>query len=142
MSERPSSTRRPCSRRSLLTGRFFRDVAQEAHDRALEQQAARPTVDSLVAMQQQRAKAMVAAVDGPRVARIQAIMCLAYRGVPCSTCREQCPVPGAIAVDMGKPTIVADTCTGCGDCACLCPAPTPAIAILPRLPAPTARITP
>lgn len=57
--------------------------------------------------------------------------CLAHRGTLCTTCSERCPVPGALRVDGGKPAIQDATCTGCGVCAQVCPAPINAIAILP-----------
>lgn len=57
--------------------------------------------------------------------------CLAWQGSFCSVCVEQCPVPGAIAVAAGKPTVDAAICTGCGVCAYVCPAPFNAVAIRP-----------
>lgn len=64
-------------------------------------------------------------------ARIQPWACLAYQGTFCSVCREQCPVPGAIKVDEGKPVILDDICTGCGVCQHVCPAPESAILLMP-----------
>jgi ferredoxin len=80
-------------------------------------------------------KVLVREPDAPMpimgTARIDPFACLAHLGTTCSTCRERCPVPGAISVDRGRPTVVPDVCTGCGVCAHVCPAPHNAIAILP-----------
>ena len=67
-----------------------------------------------------------------RVARIQPVACIAYRGSICPTCVEVCPEPGAITVHLGRPTIVSETCTGCGDCVERCPAPMTAITVHSR----------
>lgn len=53
--------------------------------------------------------------------------CIAWKGTSCSTCRERCPVAGALSVVNGRPTIDAAVCTGCGDCVAVCPAPILAI---------------
>ena len=66
------------------------------------------------------------------VARLQPAACLAYRGTVCSVCVERCPVPGAIAVQSGRPSIVRDVCTGCGDCVARCPAPVNALSLEDR----------
>ncbi|MBL8763793.1 MAG: 4Fe-4S dicluster domain-containing protein [Phycisphaerae bacterium] len=79
-------------------------------------------------------KPSVLRVDQPRkmgVAWIQTMACLAHTGSFCTVCSERCPVPNAIEVDAGKPTIRADVCTGCGVCASVCPAPTNAIVVMP-----------
>ena len=65
-------------------------------------------------------------------ARIENFDCLAHQGSVCMTCSERCPVAGAVTLTQGRPTINASACTGCGICASVCPAPRPAIAILPR----------
>jgi len=57
--------------------------------------------------------------------------CLAYQGTFCSVCDERCPVEGAIHVENGRPQIDEATCTGCGVCHYVCPAPENAIAIMP-----------
>lgn len=49
----------------------------------------------------------------------------------CTICVEQCPVPGAIVVDNGMPSVDNTKCTGCGICHYACPAPTNAIAMMP-----------
>ncbi len=65
-------------------------------------------------------------------AEIQTHDCLAHQGSFCTTCKERCPMPGAIKVRDGKPTIRAAACTGCGICHYVCPAPTNAVRIFPR----------
>lgn len=72
--------------------------------------------------------------DQPRkmgVAWIQTMACLSHIGSFCSVCSERCPVPGAVVLSGGRPTILADKCTGCGVCANVCPAPMNAIVIMP-----------
>ena len=64
-------------------------------------------------------------------ARILNLNCLAHEGTLCTTCFERCPVPGAIRVDDGKPTVQSDLCTGCGVCQHVCPAPRNAILLTP-----------
>jgi len=59
-------------------------------------------------------------------------LCLAWQGTSCSTCRERCPVPGAVRVEAGRPTIDPALCTGCGDCVAVCPAPILAIRFVPK----------
>jgi Na+-translocating ferredoxin:NAD+ oxidoreductase RNF subunit RnfB len=66
-----------------------------------------------------------------KVAIIQGRFCLAYTSF-CTVCSERCPVPGAMKVEKGIPMVVADTCTGCGICHDVCPAPTNAVLVLPR----------
>lgn len=68
--------------------------------------------------------------DEPRVAVIQGRYCLAYQNSFCSVCSERCPEPGAIETKRGIPSIVADSCTGCGICYDVCPAPKNAILML------------
>lgn len=72
------------------------------------------------------------------VASIRQFDCLAYGGTFCSTCAERCPTPGAIERVGGKPRIVESTCTGCGVCQHVCPAPRNAILLV----APPARLEP
>lgn len=67
----------------------------------------------------------------PKVAVIQGRFCLAYTSF-CTVCSERCPVSGAMKVENGLPMVVADTCTGCGICHEVCPAPTNAVLVLPR----------
>lgn len=72
-----------------------------------------------------------AAAPGPRTAVIQARFCLALTSF-CSACLERCPVPGAMRSERGLPWVIADTCTGCGVCQEVCPAPRNAVLLLPR----------
>lgn len=69
-----------------------------------------------------------------RVAVIQGRFCLAYTDGYCSVCYERCPVAGAIELGEGLPKIVAETCTGCGICRDVCPAPRNAVLITARRP--------
>lgn len=64
-------------------------------------------------------------------ARVTAQTCLAYNGTTCTVCSERCPVPEAICVSNGKPTIDESTCTGCGVCRYVCPSPENAILLMP-----------
>jgi ferredoxin-type protein NapF len=52
--------------------------------------------------------------------------CLATKGVVCQLCRDACPVAAIHFVPrLGGPflpEIVAKACTGCGECAAICPA--------------------
>lgn len=66
-------------------------------------------------------------------ARIETMDCLAWQGSDCSACWQQCPIPGAIAMESSKPTVVAQTCTGCGVCLHVCPAPRKAVMLLPHM---------
>jgi ferredoxin-type protein NapF len=51
--------------------------------------------------------------------------CFALRGVACMSCRDACAA-GAVRFELAlggaRPRIVADACTGCGDCLQACPA--------------------
>lgn len=64
-------------------------------------------------------------------ARVTPHMCLAHHNTLCTVCSERCPVEGAITVADGKPKINEDTCTGCGVCRYVCPAPENAILLMP-----------
>jgi Pyruvate/2-oxoacid:ferredoxin oxidoreductase delta subunit len=66
-----------------------------------------------------------------QVAVIQGRFCLAYTSI-CTICSEHCPEPGAIQVEHGIPMVKSETCTGCGVCHDVCPAPTNAVLVLPR----------
>ncbi len=65
-------------------------------------------------------------------ASIRKPYCLPHRGTTCTVCSERCPVEGAIEVVDGKPVIDEATCTGCGVCQHVCPAPYKGVLILPR----------
>jgi MinD superfamily P-loop ATPase len=58
--------------------------------------------------------------------------CLAHQGSFCSVCSERCPEPGAIVVEMGKPRVDPDKCTGCRICHDVCPAPRNAVFLVAR----------
>ncbi|RME68454.1 MAG: hypothetical protein D6781_10965 [Verrucomicrobia bacterium] len=76
--------------------------------------------------------------DPQRLAVIAGRFCLAYQGTLCSTCRERCPVEGAILIERGLPRVDPTHCNGCRVCHDVCPAPTNAIRIVPRpTPAPS-----
>lgn len=64
-------------------------------------------------------------------ARVTEHLCLAHHNTTCTVCSERCPVTEAILVVEGKPQIVEDTCTGCGVCRYVCPAPENAILLMP-----------
>lgn len=72
-------------------------------------------------------------------ARIETMDCLAWQRSFCTVCFEQCPVPGAITLDQGRPTINASACTGCGICLYACPAPRKAVLLLPNTQRPSWR---
>ncbi|WP_253159968.1 4Fe-4S dicluster domain-containing protein [Stieleria tagensis] len=64
-------------------------------------------------------------------AKITEHLCLAHHHTTCTVCSERCPVDSAIVVFEGKPTVDEDTCTGCGVCRYVCPAPENAILLMP-----------
>lgn len=68
--------------------------------------------------------------------------CLAYQGSFCSTCRERCPIDGAIVMERGLPRIDPTLCDGCGICHDLCPAPTNAILLIGRPASPPSACAP
>ncbi|HLO04289.1 MAG TPA: 4Fe-4S dicluster domain-containing protein [Symbiobacteriaceae bacterium] len=60
-------------------------------------------------------------------------LCWAHLGQPCDLCYQRCPYPDeAIRMVDGKPEILADACTGCGQCVYVCVASPVAITIEPR----------
>ena len=67
-----------------------------------------------------------------KVAVIQGRYCLAYQGSYCSVSYERCPVPLAIRFEDGLPRVDLETCTGCGECADVCPAPQNAVLLTDR----------
>ncbi len=71
---------------------------------------------------------------------ITAQLCLAYQHTPCSICSEHCPVENVIRLEDGKPVIAQDSCTGCGVCRQVCPAPENAILLMPALARPQLQI--
>ncbi len=72
------------------------------------------------------------AAEPEYVARVLPTACIAFRGTLCVTCVERCPLPGAIALERGRPRVDASVCDGCGVCADVCPAPRTAIVRAPR----------
>jgi ferredoxin-type protein NapG len=64
-------------------------------------------------------------------AKITEHLCLPHHGTSCTVCSEQCPVENAIEIRAGKPTVNEATCTGCGVCRSVCPAPENAILLMP-----------
>lgn len=66
-----------------------------------------------------------------RFAQIKKPYCLSYAGSVCTVCVERCPLPQAILPRNGRPIIDQSVCDGCGACAEACPAPTPAIVLIP-----------
>ncbi len=59
--------------------------------------------------------------------------CWAYQGSICDLCYQRCPYPDeAIKLEGGKPVIVPDACTGCGQCAYVCVSTPVSIKIEPR----------
>lgn len=76
--------------------------------------------------------ALIAEAPPMGKARVQRFDCLGSMGTSCSSCQEQCPVEGALAIREGIPVVSEELCTGCGVCHYVCPAPNKAIAILPR----------
>lgn len=79
----------------------------------------------------------------PPPARVAAIAqsCLAFRGVACMACRDAChtgAIRFALAPGGARPRVEADACTGCADCAPVCPADAIAMATPTRKEAPGA----
>ena len=79
--------------------------------------------------------ALVPATMG--TAKITEHLCLPHHGTSCTVCSEQCPVENAIVISHGKPTVNEATCTGCGVCRWVCPAPENAILLMPIFLRPT-----
>ena len=120
-----------CSRRELLGGRFFTQVVRQTMEVASALQCVLTPVVVLPTKHAPRTQSLeLPLIAG--VAQIHARSCLAHMCSFCTVCSEQCPVQGAITVQRGKPIVHANACTGCGICVTVCPAPTPAIVIVPR----------
>ncbi|MFO1491751.1 MAG: 4Fe-4S binding protein [Kiritimatiellia bacterium] len=73
------------------------------------------------------------------LAAIQTHNCLAHQGTTCTACSERCPIPDAIRLTAGKPSVDPRICTGCGVCQHVCPAPNNAVLLMPSLRVPGSR---
>ena len=70
---------------------------------------------------------------GMGTARVVAARCFAVQGILCRTCLDACPLQGeAIRQDRDLRPVITDRCVGCGVCERFCPAPTPAVVVVPR----------
>ncbi len=69
------------------------------------------------------------------VAVIDTDICLAWNDVICRACWHACPLPNeAIGLDiMGRPTVYADACVGCGLCDYVCLTNPSSITVDPEL---------
>ena len=77
------------------------------------------------ALNQTMALALMSVAEHPSTAQQIAVIdlanCLAWGGSACQTCYLQCPLRDeAMVLDGGKPTIVAQSCDGCGVCVEVC----------------------
>jgi ferredoxin-type protein NapF len=75
--------------------------------------------------------------DTERVLAVIADSCLAFRGIACMTCRDACPTSAirfGLAIGGARPRVEADACTGCAECAGICPAGAIALAAAPAHP--------
>ncbi|WP_438013621.1 4Fe-4S binding protein [Sorangium sp. So ce315] len=50
----------------------------------------------------------------------------------CSACVERCPAEGALVMELGRPKLDEERCTGCGRCVEVCPAPERGFTVVPR----------
>ncbi|MGK3993035.1 4Fe-4S dicluster domain-containing protein [Sorangium sp. So ce1024] len=50
----------------------------------------------------------------------------------CSACVERCPAEGALVMELGRPKVDEERCTGCGRCVEVCPAPERGFTVVPR----------
>lgn len=71
--------------------------------------------------------------DIPLLALVDAGACLGGASQVCTSCLERCGARAAIRLDGLLPVIDEARCTGCGECAQVCPAPHPAIRMVPRM---------
>jgi len=59
--------------------------------------------------------------DAPQLPKLAKVtideqVCLPFNGPECGACIDSCPAPGALTLDLCKPLISKDFCTGCGLC--------------------------
>ena len=51
--------------------------------------------------------------------------CFSIQGVICRLCEEKCPEGAILLIPLcggyARPQVVAERCTGCGDCLAVCP---------------------
>jgi Na+-translocating ferredoxin:NAD+ oxidoreductase RNF subunit RnfB len=71
--------------------------------------------------------------DVPRVALVHAQACLGSALQVCTSCVERCGARRALRMQGLTPVVDADCCTGCGECVEVCPAPVPALRLVPKL---------
>lgn len=120
---------RKLGRRALFT-RFFSVAGEEA--RAARLSAAEALEQTTEDDAEAQVEADAPAAPPQQVVTLQAAACIAYRGTLCTVCVERCPEPGAIVTAYGRPSIVSEACTGCGDCVAHCPAPINALLLRDR----------
>lgn len=61
-------------------------------------------------------------------------LCWAHQGQICDLCYQRCPYPDeAIRIVAGKPEILSDACTGCGQCVYACVSTPVSLKVEPRL---------
>ncbi|WP_437573221.1 4Fe-4S dicluster domain-containing protein [Sorangium sp. So ce887] len=65
------------------------------------------------------------------VLRLLPHACIALESF-CSVCVERCPAEGALVMELGRPKLDEDRCTGCGRCVEVCPAPVRGFTVVPR----------
>jgi len=136
----PGEDERRFSRRDLLRGRFLAglvDLAARAVPKAKEALAGERSLPALLARVDHASRGgprpPARPVPGATTAMIDPLLCLPYRGSPCTVCSERCPEPGAILIVSGRPRVDPRPCTGCAVCKDVCPAPTNAVRLLPRM---------
>ncbi|WP_437283957.1 4Fe-4S dicluster domain-containing protein [Sorangium sp. So ce406] len=65
------------------------------------------------------------------VPRLLPHACIALESF-CAVCVERCPAEGALVMELGRPRLDEERCTGCGRCVEVCPAPVRAFSVVPR----------
>ncbi|WP_437662419.1 4Fe-4S dicluster domain-containing protein [Sorangium sp. So ce1182] len=71
------------------------------------------------------------ALPSGAVPRLAPHACIAIESF-CSVCVERCPAEGALVMELGRPKLTEDRCTGCGRCVEVCPAPVNGFSVVPR----------